>query len=332
MDLVDSEPAPGVQEELSRFGRVLDSFSRRIQAVERRLMHTEGCQQAQELEIHDMRHVVDKVSKQEGLAKEAELSEGLVQLREQVRALIDFLAQAHVGARGFTASDVEDKKEGVENSAESLPPDGPRIAWQNAQSGANQRLRRVFSPPSFIPEPEKPESKEAKGADDQGPKSSKSVRVCPPAPSESDGTEKTTPQAAETMRASRASAPPASAQRSVSCGGGVPGVGTAYHSLGSRPCVRVLSGQISPAPPHLNGASTPAPTGPTPKAVALSGPYFNGLGMAPSPSQMVPMRCQRRSMPEQTAHLAPSSHSMQVRPTQMARPLPSFGVRPHYHV
>lgn len=294
MDLVDSEPAPGVQEELSRFGRVLDSFSRRIQAVERRLTHTEGCQQAQELEIHEMRHVVDKVSKQEGLAKEAELSEGLVQLREQVRALIDFLAQA--------------------------------------QSGANQRLRRVFSPPSFIPEPEKPESKEAKGADDQGPKSSKSVRVCPPAPSESDGTEKTTPQAAETMRASRASAPPASAQRSVSCGGGVPGVGTAYHSLGSRPCVRVLSGQISPAPPHLNGASTPAPTGPTPKAVALSGPYFNGLGMAPSPSQMVPMRCQRRSMPEQTAHLAPSSHSMQVRPTQMARPLPSFGVRPHYHV
>ncbi|CAL1169692.1 unnamed protein product [Cladocopium goreaui] len=46
MDLVDSEPAPGVQEELSRFGR--------------RLVHTEGCQQAQELEIHEMRHVVDK--------------------------------------------------------------------------------------------------------------------------------------------------------------------------------------------------------------------------------------------------------------------------------
>lgn len=329
MDLVNSEPAPGVQEELSRFGRVLDSFSRRIQAVERRLTHTEGCQQAQELELHEMRHVVDKVSKQEVLAKEAELSEGLVQLREQVRALIDFLAQAHVGARGFTGSDVEEK-EGVENPAESLVSDGPRIAWQNAQSGANQRLRRVFSPPSFIPEPEKPESKEAKGADDQVQKSSKSVRVCPPAPSESDGTEKTTPQA-ETMRASRASAPPASAQRSVSCGGGV---GTAYHSLGSRPCVRVLSGQISPAPPHLNGASTPGPAGPTPKAVALSGPYFSGpgvTGMAPSPSPMVPMRCQRRSMPEQTAHLAPSSHSMQVRPT-MARPLPSFGVRPHYHV
>lgn len=329
MDLVDSEPATGVQQELSRFGRVLDSFSRRIQAVERRLTHTEGCQQAQELEIHEMKHVVDKVSKQEVLAKEAELSEGLVQLREQVRALIDFLAQAHVGARGFTGSDMEDKKEGVEHPAENLPSDGPRIAWQNAQSDANQRLRRVFSPPSFIPEPEKPtESKETKGADDsQGQKSSKSVRVCPPAPSESDGTEKTTPQAAETMRASRASAPPASAQRSVSCGGGAPGVGPAYHSLGSRPCVRVLSGQISPAPPHLNGASTPAPTGPTPKAVALSGPYFSGPGM-------VPMRCQRRSMPEQTTHLAPSSHSMQVRPPQpqMVRPLPSFGVRPHYHV
>eukprot|EP00435_Cladocopium_sp_Y103_P027845 s4336_g6.t2 len=230
------------------------------------------------------------VSKQEVLAKEAELSEGLVQLREQVRALIDFLAQAHVGARGFTGSDMEDKKEGVEHPAENLPSDGPRIAWQNAQSDANQRLRRVFSPPSFIPEPEKPtESKETKGADDsQGQKSSKSVRVCPPAPSESDGTEKTTPQAAETMRASRASAPPASAQRSVSCGGGAPGVGPAYHSLGSRPCVRVLSGQISPAPPHLNGASTPAPTGPTPKAVALSGPYFSGPGM-------VPMRCRTLS-------------------------------------
>eukprot|EP00435_Cladocopium_sp_Y103_P026347 s4336_g6.t1 len=234
--------------------------------------------------------MLGEVSKQEVLAKEAELSEGLVQLREQVRALIDFLAQAHVGARGFTGSDMEDKKEGVEHPAENLPSDGPRIAWQNAQSDANQRLRRVFSPPSFIPEPEKPtESKETKGADDsQGQKSSKSVRVCPPAPSESDGTEKTTPQAAETMRASRASAPPASAQRSVSCGGGAPGVGPAYHSLGSRPCVRVLSGQISPAPPHLNGASTPAPTGPTPKAVALSGPYFSGPGM-------VPMRCRTLS-------------------------------------
>jgi len=59
------------------------------------------------------------------------------------------------------------------------------------------QLLSAEGPPSFIPEPEKPESKEAKGqesflsssthnpaavtvdpgADDQGPKSSKSVRV-----------------------------------------------------------------------------------------------------------------------------------------------------------
>lgn len=325
VDPADAQPAAGVEDELSRLGRVVESFSRRIQAVERRLSHTEGCQQAQELEIHEMRHTLDKVSKQEVPAKEAELSEGLVQLREQVRGLIDFMAQAQVGVRGFTAADAEKEAAETPGYRQSMDvPYEPRIAWQNAQSEMNQRLRRVFSPPSFIPEPEKPDTR---GPEEGTNANMSTVKVCPPQ-SEGDP-EKTTPQVTETMRASRASVP--AAQRSVSCGG----VAAGYHS---RPCamspgVRVLSGHISPAPAYLNGASTPAAHAANKPVQTMSGPYFPG-GAQMAPTAMVPMRCQRRSAPpEQSPTMMPSSHSMQVRPPQtMVRPLPPFGVRPHYQI
>eukprot|EP00434_Breviolum_minutum_P036296 symbB.v1.2.032156.t1/scaffold3710.1/size51634/6 len=208
----------------------------------------------------------------------------------------------------------------------------------------NQRLRRVFSPPSFIPEPEKPDTR---GPEEGTNANMSTVKVCPPQ-SEGDP-QKTTPQVTETMRASRASVP--AAQRSVSCGGGTAGeellqlyfaifcsclgVAAGYHS---RPCamspgVRVLSGHISPAPAYLNGASTPAAHAANKPVQTMSGPYFPG-GAQMAPAAMVPMRCQRRSAPpEQSPTMMPSSHSMQVRPPQtMVRPLPPFGVRPHYQI